>query len=363
MSGIDPTSNPIHELWNRLTGPANNSNPSAAEAAATPKTPAERDVAYQDALDRLPQTATAAPVTLGNGNTARALLDAYQASTKGPYQVDGKTVLAPAQFRMTEGFNRDAAFGKSTGARAVQARLNDVAAKAGLTEQVQDLRYGRGTPEGLVRVTQALIDADKVSFKPNEDPAAGIQALQWKYGIGMDCAGYVYGAIAAVHGNPTALGLKSHGNEDFRGLPQNPRFTSVDPTVARAGDVMVLAGNGTNGNPGHNLMVYSHTLMTDAGAATLHGQWPKNAAADEFFGAADANGVTDTIHKYEVDTSFSAGADGTAQGGVRRDTLLYNERSGAWAMLRSTTPPTFDKRAVPYNEPALTGIFRPTVVR
>jgi len=362
MNTIDPSTSSLAQLWNRLASPAAG-QPSPA-ATTAPTKPSEPQVTYEDALDRLPSAAVAAPVTLsGASGGAAAALDAYQRKTSGPYVVGGETVRAPAQFRMAEGYNQEAAFGSSPAARKTQAELDSVATALHMSGAVTSLRYGRGSPEALVKVTQALLDRDGIPREPAATLPQRIQAVQWHYGIGLDCAGYVYGAVAAVHGSPKALGLAQVGNENFTGLPQNPRFAKIDPASARTGDVLVLAGSGAPHDPGHNLVVYSHTLLReDAKLTVAHGAGD-NADLDKVLHGTDASGALPEVHAYEVDSSFGAGPDGRAQGGVRRDLLVFNATTREWATVRSTDPVRITRGAVPYDEAGLTGFFRPKGAR
>ena len=96
--------------------------------------------------------------TLGNARDAavQQRLDAFRDRFSGPYQVEGSQVTARPMFRMNTANSLNA---KKMEAHA--AVLSQICAKAGLAQASGPVRFGRCTPEQLVKVTQALIDAGK----------------------------------------------------------------------------------------------------------------------------------------------------------------------------------------------------------
>jgi hypothetical protein len=282
---------------------------------------------------------------------------------QGPYQVGGQTVYSGTQFRMWKGKNQDRV--SKTSCDGVF--LAKVAAKAGLTSQLDSLQRGRGSPEALVKLTQALIDEGQLRPTSSGLAADQIHDLQWRFAIGFDCAGYVYHAVTALHGDPAKLGLKSIGFEDFKGLPTNRHFEEVKAaTDAQAGDILVLAGDGKpdSGNPGHNLIVRSH-WMPSAGDATVD-QLPSYAG--KFLQTTHTDKTSrretpDEIHAFEVDSSFGALSYGDHHGGVRRDFLLYNSTTNTWCTCRDLEKPTAVDGPVPYGEVKITGFFRAKATR
>jgi hypothetical protein len=292
--------------------------------------------------DRLPTPSIALGTVVARMDPVATKLDQLRAAASGPYTVNGTTVYSSAQFRMSKGFNDDAVSDP-----AVQATLTRAAARAGVTRDLPLIKVGRGSPEALVKLTQALIDDQQLPAISGKPLADQIHDLQWRLGIGMDCAGYVYRAVTAVSGDPAKLGLKPTENENFTGLPRNPHFQKVGLAQARAGDVLVLAGTGEVHDPGHNLVVRSHANASEGSAAA---QWPTAAPLLKGMGP---------VQVYEVDSSFGATAAGRADGGVRRDVLLYSATTDTWLTIKSTMPTTAQSGAVPYGELALTGFFRP----
>jgi hypothetical protein len=342
------------------------STPAPADGSAPPSTrqtgaasPADRpregvETAYEDVVARLPFPPPSLARLLGPRTATQEKLDAFMNSAEGPYRAEGRSVRVPTQFRMRGGFNDPGVVVRGEPAwelparRARAADRDAIAAGSGLTASNALVRIGRGSPADVTRITQALIDANKLEPGSPESLPRRIHDLQWRYGVGLDCAGYVRGALLAVYGGPASrLGLASPDLENFSRLASKAAFRAVPPDRALPGDVMVLRGSGRE--PGHNLIVYSHELVDTAVRVRLLATWPD---ARPFFRTSVR------IHVLEVDASFGAGTHGSASGGVRRDTLLFDEASGQWCTCRSTTPPTAVVCVVPYDESSLAGIFR-----
>ena len=355
MPSIDPSQNPLRDLWSRATSSLGSA---PAVATSTPsgspavRSKADADVHYDNVVEHLPDPPTVLPVLTARLDPVGPKLDAIHATMKGPYLVAGKTVESGAQFRMNGGYNQGQV---NAGTKDGQI-LAGVAAKVGLLNELSSLQAGRGRPESLVKLTQALIDAGQLQ-DGNAGPLADrIHDLQWRFGLGMDCAGYVYRAVTAMHGDPSKLGLKPCGFENFTGLGSNPHFAKAETTEAEAGDVLVLAGDGTRENPGHNLVVRSRCELPPDGGGVRE-RWPGARA----FLEARTDGKPDEIHLFQVDSAFGAGPAGDAHGGVRRDVLLFNANKGTWCTCRDTIPPAVATGKVPYDEVRITGFFRPRV--
>jgi hypothetical protein len=351
MPNIDPLASPIRDGWNPDVG---SSRPSTLPAAPTPAAAsrAELDATYGSALEHLPDFSIALPAITARLDPVATKLDQLQATMSGPYSVMHFTIESGTQFRMASGYNRNNATATSPDGEVLAA----VAAKAGLSSSaLVALQQGRGDPGAVVKLTQALIDAGHLSGEKDKSLAAQIHDLQWRFGVGVDCAGYVYQAVVAIHGNPAKLGLKATGFENFTGLPYNSHFETMAPEKAQAGDIVVLKGRGrvtengqTTFDPGHNLIVRSRSLASQTGESVAE-RWP---AAKAFVEQA-------RVHVLEVDSAFGAGPKGDVDGGVRRDVILYNETTKEWCTCRDTRPPKVSVGPVPYGAMALTGFFRP----
>jgi hypothetical protein len=344
MPDISPVTSHLRDLWDRA-------NAALTSVTGSPPKPvptsADRDAALAETVERLPPPILPRPEIVARMNPIVTKLDQAKAEASGPYLVGDKTVYSGIQFKMAGGHNEG-----TRGDPRVEAPLQKAIAAAGLSVSTWTLHDGRATPRAVVKVTQALIDAGylpKGSTKPLADQ---IHDLQWRFGIGLDCAGYVYNALRTVYGDPAKLGLKPSEIENFQGTPNNPHFTRVASAAGvRAGDILVLGGRRMPVDPGHNLIVRSSS-MVDLSAAGIA---QKYQSAQAFADHEGAKGVL----VVEVDSSFGAGKKGDADGGVRRDVLLYGKASGKWLTCQDTRPPTTMEGDVPYGEAALTGFFRP----
>lgn len=264
----------------------------------------------------------------------RVGLDATFRVANGPYAVDGHVVEARAHFRM----------GPQHG--GTSAELLAAARKANVPG-LYALQEGRGTLHDLRRVTQALVDAGHLPAG-TEPAGERIHQMQWNYGVGVDCAGYVQQAFLAAHGGTRATyGWKTMGYEDLSSVVTNPTFRRVAPRDLRPGDLGVL-GVPANDAVGHRVIIYSHKVVDPA----------KPGKLGEHFGADLAPLLRGgPVHCFEVDSSW--GADGgDPAGGVRRDTWLYNEKTAVWSYRCGVGNSTFCTTTSPYNHPLL-GFFRP----
>jgi hypothetical protein len=258
---------------------------------------------------------TAASTPAAKATRAQAALDAHMDAYSGPYTVEGRAVLAPAQFRMAGGFNQKAANEHASALAAICAKAHvDATSSLG----------GYPTPSQLTKVTQALIDAGKLQSGP-EDVATRIKAMQWSWGIGVDCTDYALGAATKASGiKPPGAQM---GTDYFQNPANKPFLRSVKLADVRPGDVFSLASPDPK-EAGHRAVVYSASVCAPERAALLSRTYPD---AQRYLAGGP-------VRMFEVDSSWGAGRFGSPSGGVRRDTWLYNESTQTWAELR----PAFD---------------------
>jgi hypothetical protein len=300
-----------------------------------------------DKLDAATAGSTTAldPATIGAARDAAmtAKIDAYFNNAAAPYTVNTPsgeqvTVKVAPQFHMVGGCN------DVSGAKLNAALGPALSAK--LAHEIDRARAGRGTPEDVTKITAGLIARGHLPPVDAKSAPEAIQALQWKYGIGVDCAGYTQRAFLAIRGKGsseterTAMGLKARAtDENFASLPTNPKFKKVDVASARPGDIMTLRPPPSE-NVGHVVLVRSNTLVptTDAKAMGLTGKGPHRALV--------------------VDSSWGAGELGKG-GGVLRRTWIYDEGDKKWSSWdpasKKLTP---SNNTGPYDHP-LDGIYRP----
>ncbi len=216
--------------------------------------------------------------------------------------------------------------------------------------EVFALTMGQGSSGGLVKLTQALIDAGKLPSAPRE-LASRIKTMQWTYGIGMDCAGYSKEALRAVHG--ARVRFYAPGMESFRDLDgkRSGEFARVSIEGARPGDLMTLDA-APGGTFGHNVVVYSNDVVDASRRAALVASYGAGVAA--FLASAGPH------RALEVDSSWGAGTSGAMEGGYRRDTWLYDAGAKQWASFSpGTTPPELVLSKLGPADDAFHGVYRP----
>ena len=308
----------------------------------------------------LVQSATPVTTAAPARTVAQIQLDARRDAFSGPYTVAGQTVQSPAMFRMAGGFN-DAAAGYSIdgkGKRVFDPTTPTVHELLTITGRAKLPYPGHclaGCPSAreLVSVTQALIDAGKLP--PGPDLQTRIKAMQWNYGIGIDCTDYVIGAALAASGKSandvriSVVGgtLPMPGCDYFATAGSNPHLARVGVSASRPGDVICL--DDPNGGVGHRAVVYSNAPCSPSMAAELGAKYGAAAAAFASRGSARV---------LEMDSSWGA-ADGQPFGGVRRDTWLYDDATKAWAQINvRVNPPQFEVTPQGPADERLHGVYR-----
>jgi hypothetical protein len=273
-------------------------------------------------------------------------IEAVRARFAGPYDVGGDPVSAPPMFRMNGGYNH----GKM---KAHTSELTTICQKAKLPPgAAAAAMMGRPTPEGLVKVTQALIDAGKLPPPPGH-AATRIRQMQWEWGIGVDCAGYTAQAAVAVHGVKASSLLDNRTDPFATMVVDRARFDRVGIEAMRAGDIIHLNAPAP-GDVGHNVLVHSSSELDAGTRGSLEHRSP--AAAQFLRGKGP-------FHVVEVDSSWGADA-GKEYGGYRRDTWIFDADSKKWGYFTPVvTPAAFlvSERG-PNNEP-FAGAFRPKGAR
>ena len=289
-------------------------------------------------------TANAAP----SSAAIQSKLNRFMARAASPYRMAGKDVRALPAFRMNGGMNQ----GKASEyvARIQRALAPDVFRK--VAADVGHVTAGKGSPEQLHRVTQALIDSP--IGKHYSATETGLRQLMWDHGIGMDCSGYVHHAFLAARG-VAAEGAARFGLGDplVSGLqaPSSSVFARVEPRNARPGDLIVLT-NGSDGT-GHKVIVFARHEVPPG--TQMHERTSK-----AFGGSANSR-----IHLLEVDSSWGAGGQ-PERGGVQRRVWAYDEGSRRWASLEKDSRGQWhafaSQKLGPYDHD-LQGIYRPKVDR
>jgi hypothetical protein len=320
----------------------------AVRTARRPELPEE---AAQDALP--PRPAPARPIQshaarqlqsqLAGPSAAdtRRRLDDFQHAMGGPYQVGGREVFVAPPFRMLEGT-------KQIQIEVAQARIVGALGREGyrkLGVGVGDVISGKGSPEALRRVTQALIDSPVHARYATAPPEPGIRRMMWDHGIGMDCSGYTHHAFLASRRAPAsryALGAASQSGVQ---QPSSAVFRRVSPLEARSGDFVRL-GPARNQ---HKVIIYDRRELPPGDQLRAH-------IASKLGSAPNARLIL-----FQVDSSW--GADGNPErGGVARRVWAYDDSTQRWATLFSGERGSWhvipSRSSGPYDH-ELYGIHRP----
>jgi hypothetical protein len=234
-------------------------------------------------------------------------------------------------------------------ARANAGELQQVGKDLGLSqEQLADVASGRGTPEDIARVTQALIDRGKL---PPGDPSqvgARVRTMMCNYGVGLDCAGYVQQAFLASRGvSRSEMGLRSVLRENLTGLASHGFTRLPQSSTPRAGDLFILKppqGETT----GHTMIVRGSrtaTAVEAQGLAMVKPEW----------GTRDPS----TLQRIELDSSWGNGANPQA-GGVGRQIFWHDTARDQWLRQTGTSSWVIDPADKIYYQHPIDGFYRPS---
>jgi hypothetical protein len=274
-------------------------------------------------------------------------------SIKGPYQTPDGTQWVSPPFVMSVPFDRSAEETIQQHAPLVELARQ----RAGLSPaDVSAIESGRGTPDQIRTLTQALIDMSGHPEGGGPWTPLKIRALMLECGVGIDCAGFTQQAYLAARGQTRAqAGFGPLANESLSHLGQRG-FTRVSGIESvRSGDIMALGPRGPN-EYGHRGIVYETHQATS------------NELTQLYLSGVDAQDFAKTIPIYVLEVDSSWGASGRADyGGVQRQTLLYSGLTGQWARLVPASlaepdpKPVFALTTGPYNHP-LEGFYRAPAV-
>ncbi|MCL2778981.1 MAG: hypothetical protein FWD73_13350 [Polyangiaceae bacterium] len=367
--------NSIQPSWSRQTSNLNNSANASPTTASTPapaagasRPPHPSDADWQRHYDTLPEThlnlsPSIIPTPIPDAKRvaevqAKKQLDLVRGRFSGPYKVDGASVQARPMFRMNVKGTLS-----TKNAEDHKNELVKICKKAHVPESaVTNARIGRPTAQQLVQVTQALIDAGKLPKAANDTVEMRIRQMQYDWGIGVDCAGYIREAAVAVHGKGAQSlvnGANRYGAIDS--LLKTSAFKKVadkkgeDPKVhnisdIRTGDIIHLDAPKA-GDVGHNVIVHNHKVATASMLAELSACNPDNKDLRKFLSNKGP------IHVLNVDSSWGGGIDNS---GFRRDTWLYNESSGEWGCFKADRQKFYTSTTPGPQDEIFKGAFRPS---
>jgi len=333
MSGVSPIRPHRHDPEIGGTGPATLRQPRQTEQRVLQ--PGLRHILAQHrpnvaSFVAAERAKSVAPSNTGERSKVQRALDAFMARANASYRVGSETVRVSPGFRMNEGYGPSVA--KAAAAIAKRLPTGTVAMST-----IGRVVSGKGTPEQVQKVTQALIDAGALRDFAGDTPEKSIRGMMFHYGIGNDCSGYTYQAHASVKG------------ARFDPDVAPGRLVSRDARDARPGDIMrLIAANGARGaGSGHKVIVYSHEVRP-AGSPP-----PRVPNRPEVPGSFTAGGP---VHVFELDSSWGGGPRADF-GGVERHVWLLNAKTGKWGHFDSQDRRFVVSASGPYNH-RLEGVYR-----
>jgi hypothetical protein len=282
-------------------------------------------------------------------------LDAFRDAMTPSYQTSDGYVPVSAAFTMSRPSSNEQ---RPPELRRLQSRdwadLQSAAASADLQAALGQIRSGRGTPEQIRAIAQALIDQGHAVAGRYGDLHSSIRQTMADHGIGVDCAGYVQQAYLSVTGLDRARArFAASENENLSHLERRG-YERVDQLAAvRPGDLVVLGPQpAISDDPhpvGHRAIVYDQRLTTPADMEKLI----RMPGAQPFAAGGP-------IRVFEVDSSWGDGGHPEV-GGVNRETWWYSESARQWAWQAQGDGTRFCVGSTPYGhpcEPPAEGFFR-----
>lgn len=320
-----------------------------------------------------PAAPVAAPLPAYDKKATQARLDEFRGQMRSSYIIPGENGGEPREIKVMPQFQMEGGLSDPDGKGTPKGRVDTV----GKVGAVLDLKsnpalrtaagaagMGRATPEQMQMVTQALIDAGQLPAAKGDHTtdSARVRKLQWDFGLGSDCAGYVAQAASKGAGRDLGLaGVNKNGDSLQQSLKpdQFDRVTQTpgQPIRARAGDLIRL-NDPTPGEAGHWVSVYDHTTMNKEKVARLHD------SSNEFWkGTANSS----EVHVYTLDSSWGAGGDWKMRGtqgdvgGVDRRKWVYNAGNDRWGTYddRAKNPSIEYSEVGPYNHLPDVKVYRP----
>jgi hypothetical protein len=270
--------------------------------------------------------ASTAPATTPAARDAQvqARLDAFLVSMSAMYSTTDGTVVSGTTFQMSTLYE-----GQRDSVRANQRTLVQAAVRANLTrEDFALVRAARGTPASIHALTQALIDRGALPKVDPDGPAfqnglvGRVRTMMFRFGIGIDCAGYVQQAyLHAMRIDAATAHFSTRSFESLSNLGARGYRRIDDLAAVRPGDLVVLGY--PDGAVGHRVIVYEQHLATPQDIASLE---------ENGIRAADFARAGGPIQVFEVDSSWGCSGNPLI-GGVRRETWWYSLATKKWAWL------------------------------
>lgn len=281
-------------------------------------------------------------------------LDAFREAMTPSYRTSAGYVSVSAAFTMSRPSSSERPPELRTLTSRAWADLQSAAASARLQAALGQIRSGRGTPEQIRAIAQALIDQGHAVAGEHGDPYSSVRQTMANHGIGIDCAGYVQQAYLSATGlDRMRARFGASENENLSHLERRG-YERIDQLAdVRPGDLVVLgAPPAIPDDPhpvGHRAIVYDQRLATPADIERLI----RTPGAQPFVAGGP-------IRVFEVDSSWGDGGDPEV-GGVQRETWWYSESAREWAWQAQCDGGRFCVGLTPYGHPCkppAEGFFR-----
>ena len=265
----------------------------------------------------------------------RKRIDDYFNKANNQYKTDqGNTANARSQFRIANGGAISSEDAKTKVKKALSGKSCGVSSLI-----IHNAAYGRAKPAEIAKLTQCLIDAGEMAKLRAKNSSMSdeelIRLVQFEFGIGIDCGGYVQLAfIFAFTGsdNDTTatrnnLGLKERrGDENLGSLPAK-HFEKIDKLDAQTGDLIIMNPRANDDGSIHTVIIVEHTKSGN-------------------------------VHKYLVDASWGFLYGDTASG-ISRRTFEFDTSTSEWSDIHPISGnKVFTNSVGPYKSHPIKGVYR-----
>ena len=267
----------------------------------------------------------------------RSTVATYNTPVDVPSHAAAGTVIAAPTFMMGEGYTTPFDQRAFKTQDPQKTWMKELATGVGLADALGPLQEGRGTPDQVRTLTQAIINAQTSSMTlTNKDSnvwrPVDVRKLMHEHALGFDCAGYVQQAYLRATGRTRdQLGWNTLDNEGLFNLSGHGFRKFSRMADLRPGDI--IAFNSTvQDQPGHRTIVFDQREANASDKSTL-------VAASGGQAFADAG----PVRVLEMDSSYGSGGY-YFRGGVQRQTWMFNGKNWAHLILQRQEDPEAEQK-------------------
>jgi hypothetical protein len=267
----------------------------------------------------------------------RSTVATYNTPVDVPSHAAAGSVIAAPTFMMGNGYTTPFDQRAFKTQDPQKTWMTELATNVGLANALGPLQEGRGTPDQIRTLTQAIINAQTSSMTlTNKDSnvwrPVDVRKLMHEHALGFDCAGYVQQAYLLATGRTRdQLGWDILDNEGLLNLSGNGFRKFSKMADLRPGDI--IAFNSTvKDQPGHRTIVFDQREANASDKSTL-------VAASGGQAFADAG----PVRVLEMDSSYGSGGY-YYRGGVQRQTWMFNGKNWAHLILQRQEDPEAEQK-------------------